>query len=315
MEHTKTKKLIIIGSGPAGLSASVYAARANLKPLIIDGPTPGGQLTLTSDIENWIGEKKISGPKLIGNMREHAKHFGCEFLSESVAEINVENKPFIITTSGNKKLKAESIIIATGARPRKLGVPGEQDYWGKGISACAVCDGAFFKDKEVVVVGGGDSAMENASFLSNFTDKITVIHILDKLTASTSMQKRVLKNPNIKIIYNSTIAEILGNGDKITELIVENQKTNEKRNLKADGLFISIGLVPNTEFLKKKIDLDDWGYIKIWHHQKLGHTSTSVRGIFAAGDVFDYMYKQAITAAGMGCMAALDAERYLNNNL
>jgi len=306
---TEIKKVLIIGSGPAGLTAGLYAARANLNPLVVDGPNPGGQLVWTSDVENWPGEKKILGLQLVNNIREHAQHYGCEFISGSVTDIDSSKQPFTVTV-GEKKIKTQTIIIATGAKPRKLGVPGENTYWGKGVSTCAICDGAFFKDKKIIIVGGGDTAMEHASFMSKFTDQITIVHILDSLTASAPMQKRILENKNIDIIYNSSVAEIIGNGQLVREAVIKNKKTGKQHNMLVDGLFLAIGLIPNTNFLQGKVKLDKWGYIKV--EQKHGQTSCSTEGIFAAGDVYDYVYKQAITASGMGCMAALDAERYLN---
>lgn len=304
------KKLIIIGSGPAGLTAGVYAARANLNPFIIDGPTPGGQLVWTSYVENWPGEKKIFGHELIKKIRDHAQQFGCNFSSEIVKKIETKQRPFKIITDKNTFF-AHAIIVATGAHPRKLNCPGEDKYWGKGISTCAVCDGALYKDLPVIVIGGGDTAMENASFLANFTNKITVVHILEKLTASQSMQKKVLNNPKINIIYGSTIKEFFGDEKHLKKVAITNKKTGEQKIIPTEGAFISIGLIPNTKFLEKSIKLDKWGYVEIWKNRQLGHTSTSVDGIFAAGDAYDYIYKQAITSAGMGCMAALDAERYL----
>ena len=308
------KKLIIIGSGPAGLTAAIYAARSNLSPLVIEGEKPGGQLITTSYVENWPGEKKILGHELMKNMKDHAASLGCEFLSETVVSIETNQKPFVLTTNKEKKLQTDSVIIATGATPKRLNAPGEKKYWGKGISTCAVCDGTFYKDKPTVVIGGGDTAMENASFLSNFTNKVTVIHILDKLTASKAMQKRVLDNPKIKVIYSSTVTEFRGNENHLQEVVITNQNTKEQTTIPAQGAFVSIGLSPNTQFLKGKIELDDWGYIKIGQNKKLGSTSCSVDGIFAAGDAHDFKYKQAITAAGFGCMAALDAERFLQQS-
>jgi len=306
-----TKKLIIIGSGPAGLTAGIYGARANLKPLIIEGPTPGGQLVSTSYVENWPGEKKILGHELMKNMRNHAQHAGCSFLSEWVEKIDTTNNPFTITTHKQTKLSTDALIIATGATARRLNCPGEDEYWGKGVSTCAVCDGLFYKDKPVVVIGGGDTAMENASFLTTFTNNITIVHILDKLTASAAMQRRVLENKNITILYENTVTEFKGDGQHLQELVITDQKTGKKQTLPAAGAFVSIGMVPNTKFLQGIIELDKWGYIQVGKNQKLGETSTSIDGIFAAGDAFDYRYKQAITASGSGCMAALDAERYL----
>jgi len=307
--ENKVEKLVIIGSGPAGLTAAIYAARAELSPVIIDGNEPGGQLMGTTAIENWPGEKSILGPSLMLNMREHAKHFGTRFVSATVTDIDTSQRPFLITTDKEKTVQAHTIIVSTGASPKKLGCPGEKEYWGKGITTCAICDGAFYRDKKVIVLGGGDTAMESASFLYKFTKDITVIHIGDKLSASVSMQKRVLDNPDIKIIYNSTITTFRGDNDHLTEVDVVNQQTQEKTVMKTDGVFISIGQKPNTSFLQGKVDLTDYGYIMIRGHK--GHTKTSVEGIFAAGDVADPYYRQAITSAGTGCMAALDAEHYL----
>ena len=301
-------QLIIIGSGPAGLTAAIYAARANLKPIIIDGPKPGGQLMGTSIVENWPGEKSIMGPKLMIDMREHAKKFGPEFIEESVTKVDFKNQPMTIWTDRGKELKAKAIIIATGARPNRLKAPGEDEYWGKGVTTCAVCDGAFYKNKKVVVVGGGDTAMEDASFLKKFTNNITIIQIHDKLTASKAMQKRVLNDPDINIRYNSTVTKFEGDGERVHQITVTNQKNNEQEIMEVDGVFIAIGMTPNTAPFKGQVAMSDWGYIKATNH-----TSTSVEGVFVAGDAEDYRYRQAITAAGAGCMAALDAERYLTS--
>lgn len=305
---TEIRKTVIIGSGPASLTAAIYAARAHLNPLVIEGSSPGGQLMGTSAIENWPGNIHIMGSQLMMNMKEHAQHFGTEFLSESVTSIDTSARPFTITTDKNRSIKSHSIIIATGATAKRLHIPGEDTYWGKGVSTCAICDGLFFKNKKVVIVGGGDTAMENASFMTKFTDDITIIHILDKLTASAIMQQRVLDNPNIKIIYNSTVTTIDGNGNIVTNITIANQKTEEKSKLEVDGLFIAIGYTPNTGIFKNKIATDTWGYIELKKQ-----TQTSVEGIFAAGDVADFRYRQAITAAGSGCMAALDLENWLRS--
>lgn len=305
------ENLIIIGSGPAGLTAGIYAARADLKPLILEGPTPGGQLISTSYVENWPGEKKILGHELMKKMREQAQEAGCRFAPERVKQIDRNKKPFTITTDKENKFSADAIIIASGATPRRLNCPGEDTYWGKGVSTCAVCDGLFYKDKPVVIIGGGDTAMENASFLAKFTNNITVIHILEKLTASAAMQKRVLENKAITVLYESTVTEFKGDGSHLQEVVVTNKKTGQQKTIPAFGAFVSIGMIPNTKFLQEVVDLDKWGYVQINQNKKLGQTSTSTEGIFAAGDAFDYRYKQAITAAGFGCMAALDAQWYL----
>jgi len=302
------RNLIIIGSGPAGLTAGMYAARADLSPLVIEGKNPGGQLMGTTFVENWPGQKSVSGPQLMIDMKEHAQHFGCEFLTQDVVKTDFSTVPFTLWTDRGTMLTAQAIIIATGAIPNKLNCPGEQEYWGKGVATCAVCDGAFYRDKEVVIVGGGDTAMEDASFMTKFTDKITIVHILDKLTASVPMQKRVLNNPKIKILYSSTVSAIQGNGERIAEVVVTNKNTGELVTLKADVMFIAIGLKPNTAPFVDQLKLDRMGYIEVTEK-----THTSVPGIFVAGDVADYRYKQAITSAASGCMAALDAERYLSS--
>lgn len=298
--------VIIIGSGPAGLTAGIYTARANLKPIIIEGKKPGGQLMGTSYVENWPGEKSILGPQLMINMENHAKGLGCTIQSGQVSKVDFSQRPFTIWTDTGAELKAHSVIIATGSTPRRLQIPGEDEYWGKGVTTCAACDGAFYKDKKVLIVGGGDTAMEDASFMTKFTNDITVVHILDELTASFAMKERVLKNPDIKIIYNSTLTEIKGDGKHVTGVTLKNQKTGQTEEIQADVVFIAIGLSPNTKPFAGQVELDNYGYVV----RKNG-TQTSVPGIFAAGDVADYVYRQAITSAGTGCMAAFDAERYL----
>lgn len=298
--------LIIIGSGPAGLTAAIYAARANLKPIMIEGTNPGGQLMNTSHVENWPGEKSILGPTLMMNMREHALHFGTQVISESVTAVDFSKRPFTVITD-TKTFTARSIIVATGATPKWLGCPGENEYRAKGVTTCAVCDGAFYFGKKVAVIGGGDTAMEDASFLKKFTKDVTIVHILDKFTASHAMQQRVLNDPDIKIIYESTVRKFTGDGTKLTGMTIYNTKTNQETELAVDGAFIAIGLNPNTKPFKGHLELNDWGYINV-HDQ----VKTSVEGVFAAGDVHDYKYRQAITSAGAGCMAALEAERYLH---
>jgi len=305
MSHP-TYNLIIIGSGPAGLTAAVYAARSNLEPLIIDGSMPGGQLMKTSYVENWPGNSRILGPDLMKNLREHAQTVGAKFLAEEVEEVDFSQKPFILRTNRNTTLSAHTLIIATGATPKKLDVPGEEKYWGKGVTTCAVCDGAFYPDKRVLVIGGGDTAMEDASFLKKFTNKITIVQILPSLTASHAMKQRVINDPDITIMYNSTVTAFRGNETHVTGTTIVDQKTQKKTELPVDGVFIAIGLQPNTVPFKEQLSCDKWGFIQVSNH-----TKTSVDGVFAAGDVHDFRYRQAITAAGAGCMAALDVERYL----
>ena len=301
-------KIIILGAGPAGLTAAIYAARANLSPLVLEGPKPGGQLMGTTAIENWPGNTSILGPQLMLNMIQQAKDVGVTFLQESASEIEVSSNPFVITTNEKTKLQAQSLIIATGSTPNRLNCPGEDVYWGKGVSTCATCDGAFYRDRPVVILGGGDAGMENASFLAKYTKKITLIHIGEKLSASHTMQQRILKNPDIKIIYSSTITEIEGNGDHISSVTIQNQKTQSIEKLATDGLFLSIGAKPNTSFFKNNIALSSFGHIAVTDNVK-----SSIPGIFAAGDVHDFKYRQAIVSAGFGCMAALEAERFLNS--
>lgn len=308
--NTQIHELIIIGSGPAGLTAGIYAGRANIKPLIVEGKTPGGQLMGTTHIENWPGNKSILGPTLMMNIRDHAKHFGSTFLTEEIVKVDFSQRPFTLWTHRNKELKAHAVIIATGAIPNRLNCPGESEYWGKGVTTCAVCDGAFYPDKRVLIIGGGDTAMEDASFMTKFTDKITIVHILDKFTACAAMQERVLNNPKINIIYNSTVTEFKGDGSHVSQAIITNKLTNETQVLDVDGAFLAIGLRPSTQVFKDQLELNEWGYVKVTNH-----TNTSIPGIFAAGDVEDYRYRQAITSAGSGCMAALDAEKYLEQYL
>lgn len=306
MSQNTTHNLIIIGSGPAGLTAGVYSSRAFLKPLLFQGDKPGGQLMGTTEVENWPGNKSVMGPKLMMDLQDHAKHFGTEIICELVTRVDFSQRPLIIETNKGKIFKTKSVIIATGARPNTLNCPGEKEYWGKGVTTCAVCDGAFYPNKKAVIVGGGDTAMEDASFMTKFTDEITIVHILDKLTASPAMQKRVLENPKIKIIYNTTITEVKGNGQHVTELVITNQKTGKTQTIPADVMFLAIGQKPNTDIFKGQLELDRMGYVVLKEGSK-----TSVEGVFAAGDVADYKYRQAIVSAGSGCMAALDAQRYL----
>ncbi len=304
-----TEHLVIIGSGPAGLTAALYAARANLNPLVIEGSNPGGQLMNTTLVENWPGIKSIMGPKLMMDMKEHAKHFGTRFMAGNIINVDFKQRPFTLTTDNGKTIQAESVIVATGATPKRLGIPGEDTHWGKGVTTCAVCDGAFYPGKPVVIVGGGDTAMEDASFMTKFTDNITIVHILDKLTASAAMQKRVLNNPKINIIYNSTVTEIFGNDNGVTAATVTHQKTDVQTKIDTNAVFVAIGYNPNTAIFKDQLELDNWGYLKVHDN-----TKTSVEGVFSAGDVADFRYRQAITSAGSGCMAALDAERWLSKH-
>ncbi len=300
------QNLIIIGSGPAGLTAAVYAARAFIKPLIIEGDRPGGQLMNTTIIENWPGHKSILGPELMMLKRDHAEHFGARFVPGSVSSVDFSVRPFKITTNKNQIFLTHSVIIATGASPNLLNCKGEQDYLGKGVSTCAICDGAFYPNKEVIIVGGGDTAMEQALFMSRYTQKITIVHILSKFTASPIMQQRVLEKPFIKVIYSSTVSTIEGDGNTIKKITITHQETNQVSELPADVVFLAIGQKPNTSPFQGQLELDKHSYIVLKNQ-----TTTSIPGVFVAGDVADYRYKQAIVSAGSGCMAALDAQTYL----
>lgn len=309
MDYQKHNPLIIIGSGPAGLTAGIYAARYKLNPLIVEGKKPGGQLMGTTCVTNWPGELNILGPELMMKIKQHALKSGCLLLSETVSALDLSKKPFSLVTHRNNKFLADSLIIATGSVPRLLNCKGESQYWGKGVTSCAVCDAVFYPDKEVVIVGGGDSAMEYVFALAKYTIKITLVHILDKLTASPILQQRLKDYPFVKIIYESTISEIVGLGEHVTGVVVMNQLTKKLSQLSCEGVFLAIGLKPNTEFVKDQLDLDGRGYIKV-----VDHTQTSKTGVFAAGDVIDRRYRQAITSAGSGCMAAIDVQKYLSSH-
>lgn len=308
VEH---RKLIIIGAGPAGLTAAIYAARAELEPLCIEGFKTGGQLMLTSEVENFPGfEKGINGPDLISVMHKQAERFNTEFLAEDVAEVDFTQRPFKIKTY-EKEFTADSVIISTGADARWLGLESEQALMGRGVTACATCDGAFFKDKEVVVVGGGDSAMEEALFLTKFASKVTLIHRRDEFRASKIMVQRAEEHPKINFVMNSEVLEVLNVEEKkVTGAKVKNNATGEESVIPCEGFFLAIGHKPNTSLFKDtELDVDEKGYIKT-----IGKSSkTNIEGVFACGDVQDTSYRQAITAAGSGCMAALDAERYISH--
>lgn len=299
------REIIILGSGPAGLTAAIYTARAELKPLVIAGRQAGGQLMLTSEVENYPGfPEGIMGPELMQRMREQAERFGAEFVDEDASKVDFTGQSRIVETEG-ERFSGRAVILATGASARWLGLPSEARLMGRGVSACAVCDGFFFRGKDVAVVGGGDTAMEEALFLTKFANRVEVIHRRHELRASRIMQDRALNNPKISFIWDSAVTDVLGT-DTVDGVTVKNLKTGSESRVPVQGLFIAIGYTPNTEIFKGQIELNEKGYII-----RREHSRTNVPGVFVAGDVEDFRYRQAVTAAGDGCRAALDAEAYL----
>ena len=301
-------KVVILGSGPAGLTAALYTARANLSPLLIEGNEPGGQLTITTEVENYPGfEHGIQGPEMMDVFRRQVTRFGTRFMTGAVTEARLGKRPFELVVDG-KLVKAEAVIISTGASAKLLGIESEKRLMGYGVSACATCDGAFFKGKEAIVVGGGDTAMEEANFLTRFVTKATIVHRRDALRASKIMQDRVRRNPKIGFIWDSAIDEIFGDPKNgVSGVRLKNLKTGAAADHKTDAVFVAIGHQPNTALFKGQLAMDEVGYLKV----KPGSTYTNIDGVFAAGDVADSVYRQAVTAAGTGCMAAIDAERWL----
>ncbi|WP_211748718.1 thioredoxin-disulfide reductase [Paenibacillus sp. Marseille-Q4541] len=309
MSHYKS---IIIGTGPAGLTSAIYLARANLSPLVIEGMEPGGQLTTTTEVENFPGfPDGILGPELMDNMRKQAERFGAEFKSGWVESIDLIERPFRIKVEGQGELTADSVIISTGASAKYLGIPGEKENVGRGVSTCATCDGFFFRNKKIIVVGGGDSAMEEANFLTRFASSVTIVHRRNELRASKIMQDRAKENEKIKWALNRSPIEVVVDDKGVTGLKVHNNETNQDELVEADGVFVAIGHTPNTAFLQNQITLDAGGYIAC----NPGTTETNIPGVFACGDVQDTKYRQAITAAGSGCMAAMDCEKFLEGSM
>lgn len=306
----EARKVIIIGTGPAGLTAAIYNARADLKPLVLEGHEPGGQLTLTTEVENFPGfADGVMGPELMGSMKKQAAKFGAEFLPVICTEADLSKRPFIVKASNGQTYSAETIIISTGASAKFLGLPKEKELTGRGVSTCATCDGFFYRDKIVHVVGGGDTAMEDATFITKFAKKVYIVHRKDTLRASKPMQDRAFKNPKIEFIWDSAVTEILNSDAGVTGIIVENLKTGAKQERQTDGLFYAIGHSPNTKFLNGQLKTNEEGYI-ITHN----NVETNIPGVFACGDVQDTYYRQAITAAGSGCQAAIKAERFLEGH-
>lgn len=304
-QRPHTYEVVIIGSGPAGYTAGIYTSRAKLNTLLISGSLPGGQLMTTSEVENYPGfPNGIFGPELMMNMRQQAERFGAKLLDDEVVEVDFKRRPFGIKSHG-QVFRSESVIICTGASPRKLGLRTEQEFAGKGISYCATCDGPFFKGEDIAVVGGGDTAIEEATFLTKFGKSVKIIHRKDFLRASKILQEKAFENPKIDFVWDHVVSDISGNR-KISSISVRNLRTGEERKISVGGLFVAIGHEPNTSIFKGQLELDDRGYIVLTKN-----TRTSVEGVFAAGDVHDYRYRQAITAGGFGCMAALDVEKWL----
>jgi thioredoxin reductase (NADPH) len=301
-------KVLIIGSGPAGYTAAIYAARANLQPILVSGYEPGGQLMVTTDVENYPGfADVIQGPWLMEQMRKQAEHVGTTMVNDYIKQVDLNSRPFKAYGDNGAVYTGDTLIIATGAKARWLGLPSEETYRGKGVSACATCDGFFFRGKEVAIVGGGNTAAEEAIFLTNFCSKVTLIHRRDSLKAEKILQDRLFKHPKIDVIWDTVIEEITGDATGMTGLRLKNIKTGEQKDFPAHGLFIAIGHDPATELFKGKLKMDAGGYIV----KAPDSTATDIPGVFAAGDVADHVYRQAVTAAGMGCMAALEADRFL----
>jgi thioredoxin reductase (NADPH) len=304
------ERVVIIGSGPAGYTAALYASRANLGPLLFEGLQPGGQLTITSDVENYPGfPEGILGPELMEKMKKQAERFGTRFVLGDVTRVDLSRRPFQIWQD-DQLYTADAVIIATGASAKWLGLPSEVAYRGKGVSACATCDGFFFRGVDIAVVGGGDTALEEATFLTKYGSKVYVVHRREELRASKIMQDKAKRNPKIEFVWNSRVAEVLGDGKSVTALKLESTQDGSTRTLPVKGLFMGIGHEPNTALFKGQLEMNEVGYLKV----KAPSTATSVRGVFAAGDVADPVYRQAVSAAGTGCMAAIDAEHYLGEH-
>ncbi|OKP76230.1 thioredoxin-disulfide reductase [Paenibacillus sp. P3E] len=303
-------KSVIVGTGPAGLTAAIYLARANMSPLVIEGPEPGGQLTTTTEIENYPGfPEGIMGPELMDNMRKQAERFGATFFTGWVNEVDLKNRPFKLQVEGKGEIVTETLIISTGASAKYLGIPGEAENVGRGVSTCATCDGFFFRNKELIVVGGGDTALEEANFLTRFASKVTLVHRREELRASKIMQDRARSNPKIEWALNKTPLEVVAGQSGVTGLKVLNNVSGEEEILAANGVFVAIGHHPNTGFLNKQIETDENGYIVT----EPGTSMTNISGVFACGDVQDTRYRQAITAAGSGAMAAMDSEKFIDS--
>ncbi|MGN0934179.1 thioredoxin-disulfide reductase [Falsigemmobacter intermedius] len=309
MSETRHTKVLIIGSGPAGYTAAVYASRAMLSPILVQGIQPGGQLTITTEVENWPGDKTVQGPDLMVRMEEHAREMGADIQFDTITELKLGSRPFTAVGDSGTTYTADAVILATGAQARWLGLPSEEKFKGFGVSACATCDGFFYRDKPVAVIGGGNTAVEEALFLTNFASKVTLIHRRDSLRAEKILQERLFSHPKVEVLWNHEVDEVLGTEAPlgVTGLRVKNVQSGETSEIACDGFFVAIGHSPASELVKDQLELHNGGYVKV----EPGSTRTSIPGVFAAGDLTDHIYRQAITSAGMGCMAALDAERFL----
>ena len=309
MAETRHTRVLIIGSGPAGYTAAVYASRAMLQPILVQGMQPGGQLTITTDVENWPGDKTVMGPDLMLRMEDHAREMGAEIVTDMITALDLSKRPFTATGDSGTTYTADAVILATGAQAKWLGIPSEEKFKGFGVSACATCDGFFYRGREVVVIGGGNTAVEEALFLTNFATKVTLIHRRDSFRAEKIMQDRLFKNPKVQVLWNHTVEEILGTEAPlgVTGVRAKNVQTGAETVVPCDGFFVAIGHAPASELVKDQLELHSGGYVTV----EPGSTRTSIPGVFAAGDLTDHIYRQAVTSAGMGCMAALDAERFL----
>ena len=306
----KKTKLLIIGSGPAGYTAAIYASRALLDPILIQGIQPGGQLTITTEVENWPGEKEIQGPDLMTNLEDHAKAAGTNIINNTIMKLDLKKYPFLAISDNGNEYEAESIILATGAQAKWLGLKSEDKYKGFGVSACATCDGFFFRNEIIAVIGGGNTAVEESLFLTKFAKKVILIHRRDTLRAEKILQERLFNNPKVEVIWNSVLKEIIGidNPLCVEAIKIENQKNNKEIEIACKGVFIAIGHAPSNELILNQLETHNGGYVVT----KPNSTETSIPGVFAAGDITDFKYRQAVTAAGMGCMAALEAEKFLS---
>ena len=309
MADTRHTKLLIIGSGPAGYTAAVYGARAMLQPILVQGIQPGGQLTITTEVENWPGDTMVTGPDLMIRMEAHAREMGTEIITDHISNLDLSARPFTAKGDGSAVYTADAVVLATGAQARWLGLPSEEKYKGMGVSACATCDGFFYRGKEVVVIGGGNTAVEEALFLTNFASKVTLVHRRDSLRAEKILQHRLFNNPKVEVIWDHTLDEVLGDTDApgVEGVRLRHVTTGATQDLACAGLFIAIGHSPASELVKDQLKMQEGGYVWV----EPGTTRTSVPGVFAAGDLTDHTYRQAVTSAGMGCMAALDAEKFL----